>query len=201
MGAPLDDDAELAAALGRMVGAWSHLEYRLTVLFAMLTEMDLNMAAAVFDFFKSTSTQIDVMRRVSRLSPRATDKSRASLGTALKTYQRLAPLRNALAHNPFGWDDPEQTDVYIMEKTKGVPGFDGLPYRKRQITVEKVNDLRAEIDVLSLVFALELQLMPPPTSVRTPVLPPPDSHRLGVLSNPSQSLPQEPAPRPESSGE
>lgn len=33
----------------------------------MITKLDLNMAAAIFDFFKSTPTQRDALKRVAKL--------------------------------------------------------------------------------------------------------------------------------------
>ena len=161
MGAPLEDDPELAAALGRMVGAWSHLEYLWTLQFAKFTGMGLNMAAGVFDFFKSTRTQCDVLRRLGNISPRSSEEIREGLKITLKLYQELADRRNKLAHNPFGWMGGEGREIYIMEKTKGTPGPNRIPYRRTPIKAEDLDNLRDDINVL-VAAIVKIGLMSPP---------------------------------------
>jgi hypothetical protein len=168
MGAPLDDDPELAAALGRMVGAWSNLEYLWTLQFAKFTGMELNMAAGVFDFFKSTRTQCDVLRRLGKISPQSSDEIREGLKIALKLYQELADRRNMLAHNPFGWTTGDEPELYIMEKTKGVPWPDGIPFRRTPIKVEDLNDLRDDIQVLMRTMIV-VGMIPPKVEPAPPL--------------------------------
>jgi hypothetical protein len=189
--APLDDDPELAAALGRVVGAWSHLEYHLTILFAVYAQMDMNMAAAVFDFFRSTPTQVEVIRRVIQLSSRSSDERRVALSTPLKTYERLAKQRNSVAHNPFGWLDPDGREPYLMEKTKGIEGPDGIPYRKRPVTIAELNALREEIERLAFTLGQEIRRAPPPTFVRTPLSRTPDLSQSDAQLHTAPATPQD----------
>lgn len=150
MKGPLEADEKLAAALGRATGAWSHIEYLLTILFCVVTKLDLHMAAGIFDFFKSTRTQGDVLKRVAKLSTVATDDQREFLATLLKEYEGLAQRRNEVAHNPYGWTDETNTNVYLMLKTKGTPTEEGIPYKTRTIEAKELDKLTSDIDALRL---------------------------------------------------
>jgi hypothetical protein len=148
---PLEADEKLAAALGRMTGTWSHLECLLTLIFQKATGMDGNVAACIFDSFRNTHTQRNVLLRVVAISNRLNDWETALLKDALKSYIALADKRNALAHNPFGWtnvNDPKS--LYIMQKQHGWKSEDGIPYTACPITTEEIQALTKEIDFLRL---------------------------------------------------
>ena len=70
---PLSADEKLAAALGRMTGTWSHLEYMLGLIFQKATGLDSNIAVGIFDFFRSTHTQRNVLLRIVSVSNRFSD--------------------------------------------------------------------------------------------------------------------------------
>lgn len=124
------------------------MESNLTILFAMITKLDLNMAAAIFDFFKSTPTQRDALKRVAKLSKEVSPEQRTLLNEVMKEYEGLAQRRNEIAHNPYGFQDTTQTKVYLMLKTKGLPGPEGIPYMTRLIEVGEIDQLTADIHAL-----------------------------------------------------
>jgi hypothetical protein len=168
MNGPLQTDEKLAAALGRATGAWAHIEYLLTVLFSIITDLNINMAAAIFEMFKSTHSQADVLNRVAKLSTRIADGYRDGLKEILKDYIALAARRNEIAHNPLGWEDIENTKVYIMTKTKGVPGPDGIPYRRRSISEDEINALTNDIEALKFSIHTLLHFLNNPIRKPTP---------------------------------
>jgi hypothetical protein len=123
----------------------------LTLIFQKATGMDGNVAAAVFDFFRSTHTQRRVLLRVVSISGRFNEWETNLLNNLLKDYLVLAEKRNELAHNPFGWkdvNDPES--LYILQKEHGVKSSDGIPYTTRPITAQEINDLTTEINLCRL---------------------------------------------------
>jgi hypothetical protein len=119
MAGPPEKDIHLAAALGRATGAWAMLEGVLTLLFAVLTKLNMGTASAIFDLLKSTAQQREVLVRMSKFSPRATDEHRATLRGLINEYGQLAERRNEVMHNPYGWADAAETSVFIALKTKG----------------------------------------------------------------------------------
>ena len=151
MTSPLKADKELAAALGRMTGAWSHIEVLLTMLFMLLTRMPFILAAGIFDFFRNTHMQSRVLKRVAELGTVYNETNRALLKEVLGEYQALADRRNELAHNPFGWSEPETlSGLYVMNKTQGKPGIDGIPYQTRPVTVQEIDQLTADIEMCQI---------------------------------------------------
>lgn len=189
MPSPLEVDADLAAALGRVVGAWSHIEFKLTLIFSALAEVEPHLGAGIFDFFKSTSTQNDVLRRMATLSPRSTPTLRAQLKSAMAEYVRLAPRRNEVAHSPFGWDDEETDAIYLMQKTKGMPSEQGIPWSKRPVSINELDALRNEIEMLNLMLVGIIITMPPPTFYPTPL---PQSPGSALAEDPQDARPPPP---------
>lgn len=154
MAGPLADD-ELAASLGRATGAWALLESMLTMLFSVIVKIDLTLAVAIFDFFKSTPTQRDVLVRVAKLMPHVKDAHRSMLANLMRDYQDLAKRRNEIAHNPYGWMDKEETKAYVMLKIKTLPPPDGFPYSMEPVSREKIEQLTHDINVFRMkVFVL-----------------------------------------------
>src|SRR5438270_642419 len=68
-GGPVDENPELAAAIGRCSNNWAHAESRLAVIFCLLSKTDLTTAVTIFSFFKATRMQTDVLKRLGKISP------------------------------------------------------------------------------------------------------------------------------------
>lgn len=172
MPSPLDEDVRLAAALGRVTGAWSHLEYHLTWIFSILTGLnDIWMAEAIFSVYKSVPTQRDVLKRVAKLSPSISDPERETLSKILKEYLDLATRRNQIAHNPFGKNDD---GLYVMVRDRG-SGRD-IPYRPEPISVDILEALESDVRALVTRVAAFTQILAGlHTSQDIPPQPPPSS--------------------------
>src|SRR6185437_1592589 len=98
---PVDDDPEMASAIGRCSNNWTHAETILAWIFTSLTGAEHTIAVTVFSFFKTIRTQSDVLKKLANLSPFMTDELRNRLKQSLKTYLALAEGRNQLLHNPI----------------------------------------------------------------------------------------------------
>jgi hypothetical protein len=96
---PFDLDTDLAQELGLMTNAWSLLECNLMSLFCILAKVEMHTGAAIFDLFKSTVTQREVLLRLANLAPRAKPHLDV-IKALLRDYQKLAERRNEVAHVP-----------------------------------------------------------------------------------------------------
>jgi hypothetical protein len=141
---PIDDDEKLAAAIGRAVSYFAHVELHLARVFAGLTGMDHTMAVTVFRMFRSVPNQKDVLLSVAKVSTLCDDEDFSALTAILTNYVSLASHRNEFAHNPLGWRTDEMPRIYRMKREKvSRPGM--FPYSSDYIQVEDVVALVDEI--------------------------------------------------------
>lgn len=148
---PVDNDIELAAAIGRCSNDWAHAEYMLAVLFSILDPLDLTTAVTIFSCFKSTRAHAEVLNRVAAVSPlklSATDK--AALKKTLREYEEIAHERNKIAHNPIGIS-PEEQELYIMLRRKN-PGIGELPYETQPISAKMIDALALRIQEFNMMI-------------------------------------------------
>jgi hypothetical protein len=142
---PVDQNIELAAAIGRCSNNWAHAESRLAIIFCLLSKTDLTTAVTIFSFFKATRTQIDVLKRLAKISPLITPQKLELLTDLTKKYQGLADERNRLLHNPIGINE----DLYIMLRDNS-PNPGAIPYKTEAISIEVIDDLSDRISVFNL---------------------------------------------------
>ena len=109
-GGPVDENTELAAAIGRCSNNWAHAESRLAIIFCLLSKTDLTSAVTIFSFFKATRMQIDVLKRLGKISLLVTPQKFELLSDLMKEYQGLADELNRLLHKPIGMNE----ELYIM---------------------------------------------------------------------------------------
>jgi hypothetical protein len=121
MANPIEDDPELARAVGLLAGRWGLVEFYVEFIFALLVGTDDRKAAILFSFFKGVGTQCDIIRHLLDETPEVSDDARARIITILKKYRELAPERNAILHYPFGWDSEggERTIYKSATQRKG----------------------------------------------------------------------------------
>ncbi|MGY3620068.1 hypothetical protein [Bradyrhizobium sp. USDA 10063] len=144
MPGPVDENIDLAAAIGRCSNDWSHAEYQLALLFSVLSKMDITSAVTVFSFFRNVRTQSEVLKQLAKVSPlNVTDENLHALGRLMKLYEDLAGRRNRIAHNPIG-RTPDENALYIMLRRKSPP-IGELPYESVSISVDEINELATEI--------------------------------------------------------
>jgi hypothetical protein len=144
-GGPVDENIELAAAIGRCSNNWAHAETRLAILFCLLSKTDLTTAVTIFSFFKATRMQSDVLKRLGKISPLMTPPKFELLNDLMKEYQGLADERNRLLHNPIGMRE----DLYIMLQDRS-PQAGAIPYKTEAISIESIDDLSSRISVFNL---------------------------------------------------
>jgi hypothetical protein len=144
-GGPVDENTELAAAIGRCSNNWAHAETRLAIIFCLLSKTDLTTAVTIFNFFKATRMQIDVLKRLGKISPLMTPQKFELLTQLMKEYQSLAGERNRLLHNPIGMNE----ELYIMLRDHSAdPG--AIPYKTEAISIEAIDGLSNRISVFNL---------------------------------------------------
>jgi hypothetical protein len=160
MSGPIEDDINLAAAIGRVSGAWSRIESQLTLIFCALAIVKVGVGAAIFDFFKSTATHSQVLTKLGKLSPVSNDLVRAALKSAIDDYGHLAKERNELAHNPLGWTSPERSEVYMMMKSKVSTG-DDFPWTTKPLVISDIDALKDRIDLLNFKLVVVMQTISP----------------------------------------
>jgi hypothetical protein len=69
MPGPVDENIDLAAAIGRCSSDWSHAEYQVALLFSVLSKMDITSAVTVFSFFRGVRTQSEALKKLAKVSP------------------------------------------------------------------------------------------------------------------------------------
>jgi hypothetical protein len=144
-GGPVDNNIELAAAIGRCSNNCAHAESRLVIIFCLLSKTDLTTAVTIFSSFKATRTQIDVLKRLGKISPLMTAEKFELLADVMKEYQRLADERNRLLHNPIGMNEA----LYIMLRDNS-PDPGAIPYKTEAISIEAIDDLSSRISGFNL---------------------------------------------------
>jgi hypothetical protein len=160
-GGPVDENTELAAAIGRCSNNWAHAESRLAIIFCLLSKTDLTTAVTIFSFFKATRTQIDILKRLGKISPLVTPQKFQLLTALMKEYQGLADERNRLLHNPIGMNE----ELYIMLRDSS-PDPGAIPYKTAAISIESIDDLSSRISVFNLKAIILSQAV---SGIRFPV--------------------------------
>ena len=142
---PVDDDPEMASAIGRCSNNWTHAETILAWIFTSLTRTEHTIAVTVFSFFKATRTQSDVLKKLAKIAPFMTDELRERLKGLLKRYLALAEGRNQLLHNPMGRSVENQTYIMLRHST---PRLGELAYASKPISPSEIDELSSKIRAL-----------------------------------------------------
>jgi hypothetical protein len=121
MANPIEDDPELARAVGLLAGRWGLVEFYVEYIFTLLAGTDDRKATILFSFFKGVGTQCEIVRQMLNETPGVSDDARALIIKILNRYSELAPDRNAVLHYPFGWDTQggERTIYKSARQKKG----------------------------------------------------------------------------------
>src|SRR5215213_724465 len=104
MANPIDDNDQLAIAVGRAAGRWALVENAVEMLFLQMIGTDSKRASVVFRFFRSNNNQREVLTGLATVYLAAEDDLRKRLTALLLTYKDLADKRNKLLHSAFGYD-------------------------------------------------------------------------------------------------
>lgn len=149
MNTPVDDDPALAASIGRATAHWSLVELQVQTMFWHLLDTPLQVAVAVFSFFKTVRTQRDVLVRLAKIAFKDHPAGVEAVRTTMKSYVALSERRNALIHAPFGLDGKENPpSLYkMLRATEGE-----FPYRTEPISTPAIDALTDEIKSLGKDF-------------------------------------------------
>lgn len=98
------------------------VEIMVETIFVSLSGCDERRATILFSFFKSVSTQCDVIRLMAKTQPSIGPDLSKRLNAVLSLYGDLAQHRNGIIHYPFGWDtDLDTATIYKMRRTRSGP--------------------------------------------------------------------------------
>jgi hypothetical protein len=89
--------------------------------------------------------QIDVLKRLGKLSLLVTPEKFELLTDLMKEYQGLADERNRLLHNPIGMNE----ELYIMLRDNS-PNPGAIPYKTEAISIEAIDELSSRISDFNL---------------------------------------------------
>lgn len=205
MANPIDDNDQLAIAVGRSAGRWALVENAMETLFLQMIGTDSKRGSLLFRFFRNSNSQREVLTNLSSIYLAEEEDLRTRLTNLLLIYKDLADRRNQLLHNAFGYDtSKEDLPIYQIRRAPGQE----VPYKRFPITVGTITVFAAEardlfddlirfkMDALDRIQArLDEQLK---ASLETQPEPPVDLGQglLGAFLRPTTN--EEPPPPPQS---
>lgn len=152
---PIDNSPKHAAALGRLIAHWGHLESQLMHLLQLLLNIDNIKARFIYQEFVSTRGKITLLKRINHFftSDKALkDKINQLLGTA----KDLNETRNHFVHAVW----VNTTSQHLMRIENSLPGY--TKYRKpiKKFTSQDIQNEVKKIAELSQSFQdLIIQLL------------------------------------------
>ena len=166
MGNPIDDDDELAMAVGRLAGRWGAVEFAVEILFLQISEMPWRKAVITFSMFKTISTQCDFINLIARETLWIDEKTRRSIRRLLKRFSKMSETRNHLVHYPFGYNsDSPAREIYKLQRDRGGSKQHlGKPTSAREIMsfARRVSRLGTALSKLHLRLIDASRHIPPP---------------------------------------
>lgn len=147
----IDNEPELAAAIGRLCGHWSLAELAAVRLFQTLTGLEHHTAITLFGFFRSNATQADVLETLVHTQSQVRDM-KDELLSLIAAYRRLAPKRNAYVHNAFGYRTTDAGQLYQIERNKR-PTLAVEVYSAKDVSVEQIDELTSQIKSFSAALS------------------------------------------------
>lgn len=155
MANPIEEDNELARAVGVLAGRWGLVEFYVEYIFTLLVGTSSRKASILFSFFKGVATQCDIVAHLLDETPEVSDEARIIITSILKKYKHLAPERNGVIHFPFGWDrvGDERSIYKSMKRRKGPELSFKKPTSAADIMelADRVNAINGEIASLMAV--------------------------------------------------
>lgn len=145
---PIDDAPELAAALGRFMAHWGHLESLLITLLQLLLKIDNMKANFIYKEFVSTNAKINLLRRINHFYT-VDQSTNTAINQLLHKADRLNTTRNSFMHAMWVGDIPE----HIMRLETSLPR-NYKQYKKpmKKLTPKNVQEQVEEIAQLSQSF-------------------------------------------------
>jgi len=146
MANPIDDNDDLAKALGRLAGRWGLAEFTVDMIFTLLSEMPERKATITFSFFRSTGTQKDVIHFMADETTWLPDDTKERVKAAVKKYADMAGTRNGFIHYPFGYDRQSENEFQIYKGKRSRTGDNLL--QKKNVSPKMITEFCEEINTL-----------------------------------------------------
>ncbi|MGX1499459.1 hypothetical protein ACSSV1_004519 [Labrenzia sp. MBR-25] len=145
---PIDDNDDLAIALGRLAGRWGLVEFAVEMIFTFLSEMPERKATITFSFFKAVGTQKDIIEFMAEETEWLSDEMKSQIKTAVRKYSNMSGERNGYIHYPFGYDTEGDDEFEIYKAKRSRTGDELL--QKKAVTPEMINTFVDRVRELQL---------------------------------------------------
>jgi hypothetical protein len=185
MANPIEEDPELARAVGVLAGRWGLVEVSVEILFGFLSGLSQRKATIMFSFFKAVNTQRDIIRFMARETPTLSSALLEQIDTCLNEYVSLAADRNAVIHYPFGWDsEVEPPAIYKMARTRSGEHL----HTKRPMDAKSVMDLADRVNALhEAMWACLVPVLDSRSASQDKLLPPSQDQIRGLATDPTRN--------------
>ena len=143
MANPIDDNDELATALGRLVGRWGMSEFYIEMIYTLLSEMPSRKATITFSFFRSVGTQKDIIYFLVGETEWLPNKTKEEIKSAVTKFSKMAGRRNGYIHSPFGHAKNNDGDFEIYKTARNRTGE--FLYSKKTVTPTSILKFADEV--------------------------------------------------------
>lgn len=147
---PLDNQPEIAQALGRMLGHWAILENKLSYILGTLLGLDQSRLHMLYHSFNSVSSKINLIERLIHIYTFDSDE-KTTLLSLIKTASDLNATRNTFVHGL--WVEGTEKDNLIMfdmrvpgKPTKRTRGFKVFSSTTINSFVQNISELSLKLD-------------------------------------------------------
>lgn len=179
---PIEEDDELAQAVGRVAGRWGMAEFEVESMFTWLLGAAHRQATIAFSFFKAVPTQVDIIELLLDENPKLTAEERATCKAALRSFKAMSPERNSIIHYPFGYDSKSASgkELYKLRvRRKGEQLHWAEPTSHKEVMkfADRISVLNEHLrQANTIVFEASHRKPPPPP---LPPIPIPNVPKLG----------------------
>jgi hypothetical protein len=170
---PIEDDPELARAVGLLVGRMGIAEIAVATIFQILSEAPWHKATALFATYRSAESQRDIIKWLAGSSPFLSGATVCALGKALDDFVCLYKKRSKIIHYPFGWNTGEDPPTIYKMMTAGRDGHVTKPMDAKHVkdVADRVSSLYSRLSELLHTIHTEREAPQGP-----PALPPQPPH-------------------------
>jgi hypothetical protein len=145
MANPIDENDQLAIAVGRSAGRWALVENAIESLFLQMIGTGVKRASVVFRFLKNNHAQREVLTSLSEVHLAEQDVLREKLRDLLSRHNTLAEQRSQLFHRPFGYDTTDESrPIYQMRRDHKAE----FPFKRYPVTIADIETFAEEARAL-----------------------------------------------------
>ncbi len=133
----LDNAPDIAAELGNMCAAWAALEYRMFVVFRIISDTPTAMARAIFYSLHATRNRTDLVRKVAAMIFRGNELAELeleSLDDLCDRIDKTGTKRNKYIHDPWIADPSDEHAAAQMRLGGRDIHGEGIRVKKKDLT-------------------------------------------------------------------